>query len=61
MALWNKNMQLTPSQKEQRRKKREERIIRRNSFYTGETGARANESIECASNRRAAGKYVPNF
>lgn len=61
MAICNKNMQFTRLQKEQRTKKREERIIRRNSFYTGETCSRANESVECASNRRAAGRYVPNF
>lgn len=61
MALWRKNTALSQAEKEQREKKFEEGIIRRNSFYTGEKGTRANESIESASNRRAAGKYVPNF
>lgn len=61
MALWSKNMQFTPEEKQRRIEKRENDIVRRNSFYTGEKGSRPNEQIESASNRRAAGKFVPNF
>jgi len=62
MALWRKNTALTEAEKERRRKKQEEKIIRRCSFYHADSicTTRPNEEIECASNRRAAGKYVPN-
>lgn len=61
MALWGKNMQFTPEEKQRRIEKRENDIVRRNSFYTGEKCSQPNEQIESASNRRAAGKFVPNF
>lgn len=75
MALWLKNMALSEGEKRLRMRKREAAIIVKNGWgsletrirYHGDYGFRPedayrdNECVESASNRRAAGAYVPNF
>lgn len=61
MALWRKNTAMSEAERKARQKKRENQIIRKNSFYTGELGTRTTERMESADNRRAAGIYVRNF
>ena len=61
MALWRKNMAMSTAERNARKKDRDNEVIRKNSFYTGELGNRPNERIECADNRRAAGIYVRNY
>ena len=67
MALWSKNMALSEHEKQMRIRKREEAIVVRNGWgnpahdFSNTDAYRSNEDIESASNRRAAGCYLPNL
>lgn len=56
MALWRKNMQISQSERERKKRaRREKNAIPLNSFYIFETGKIPRDYVESPENRRLAG------